>query len=119
MRVFVLGGTGAIGGHVISALVGQGHAVTALARTPATAAVLTAQGATEDAPVDRYPRAEANLAAETSATRFTLPAGWGWCCALAGSTGPAPPTASSCWPWLDGASPWSWAGPTAMCPRSM
>jgi nucleoside-diphosphate-sugar epimerase len=46
MRVFVLGGTGAIGGHVISALVGQGHAVTALARTPAKAAVLTAQGAT-------------------------------------------------------------------------
>lgn len=46
MRVFVLGGTGAIGGHVIPTLVGQGHRVTALARTPAKAAVLTAQGAT-------------------------------------------------------------------------
>jgi putative NADH-flavin reductase len=46
MRVFVLGGTGAIGGHVIPTLVGQGHTVTALARTPAKAAVLTAQGAT-------------------------------------------------------------------------
>jgi uncharacterized protein YbjT (DUF2867 family) len=46
MRVFVLGGTGAIGGHVITTLVGQGHAVTALARTPAKAAALTAQGAT-------------------------------------------------------------------------
>jgi nucleoside-diphosphate-sugar epimerase len=46
MRVFVLGGTGAIGGHVISALVGQGHTVIALARTPAKAAALTTQGAT-------------------------------------------------------------------------
>jgi nucleoside-diphosphate-sugar epimerase len=46
MRVFVLGGTGAIGGHVIPALVGHGHTVTALARTPAKAATLAAQGAT-------------------------------------------------------------------------
>lgn len=162
MRVFVLGGTGAIGGHVVPALVGQGHAVTALARTPATAAALTAQGATavsvsifdrsalaavfagmdavvnlasaippmsrflwarawrdndrvrgqgsaavvdaavaagvgrvlqesvamlyrdhgagwidEDAPIDRYPRAGANLAAEANATRFTAGGGTG------------------------------------------
>jgi nucleoside-diphosphate-sugar epimerase len=46
MRVFVTGGTGAIGGHTIEALVQQGHTVTALARTPAKAAALTAQGAT-------------------------------------------------------------------------
>jgi nucleoside-diphosphate-sugar epimerase len=46
MRVFVTGGTGAIGGHTILALVQQGHTVTALARTPAKAAALTAQGAT-------------------------------------------------------------------------
>jgi nucleoside-diphosphate-sugar epimerase len=46
MKVFVLGGTGAIGGHVVPALVAQGHSVTALARTPAKAAALTAQGAT-------------------------------------------------------------------------
>jgi uncharacterized protein YbjT (DUF2867 family) len=45
MRVFVTGGTGAIGGHVVPVLVGQGHTVTALARTPAKAAVLTRQGA--------------------------------------------------------------------------
>jgi nucleoside-diphosphate-sugar epimerase len=44
-RVFVTGGTGAIGGHVIPALVQEGHAVTALARTPEKAAALTAQGA--------------------------------------------------------------------------
>ncbi|WP_158896279.1 NAD-dependent epimerase/dehydratase family protein [Amycolatopsis anabasis] len=46
MRVFVTGGTGAIGGYAIPALVEAGHAVTALARTPQKAAALTAQGAT-------------------------------------------------------------------------
>jgi len=46
MRVFVTGGTGAVGRHTIPALVQQGHSVTALARTPEKAAALTAQGAT-------------------------------------------------------------------------
>ena len=46
MRVFVAGGTGAVGGHTIPALVRKGHSVTALARTPQKAAALTAQGAT-------------------------------------------------------------------------
>ena len=46
MRVFVTGGTGAIGGHAVPALVQHGHTVTALARTPEKAAALTAQGAT-------------------------------------------------------------------------
>ncbi len=46
MRVFVAGGTGAIGGHVIPALVGEGHTVSALARTPEKAATLQRQGAT-------------------------------------------------------------------------
>jgi nucleoside-diphosphate-sugar epimerase len=46
LRVFVTGGTGAIGRHVIPALVQEGHTVTALARTPAKAAALTAQEAT-------------------------------------------------------------------------
>lgn len=45
MRVFVTGGTGAIGSHAVPALVAAGHAVTALARTPAKAAVLGQQGA--------------------------------------------------------------------------
>jgi len=45
MKVFVTGGTGAIGGHVIPVLVGEGHTVTALARTPEKAAVLARQGA--------------------------------------------------------------------------
>src|SRR5262245_13077025 len=45
MKVFVAGGTGAIGGHAVPALVARGHAVTALARTPEKAAVLARHGA--------------------------------------------------------------------------
>jgi uncharacterized protein YbjT (DUF2867 family) len=41
MKVFVVGGTGAIGGHAVPALVRAGHTVTALARTPEKAAQLT------------------------------------------------------------------------------
>lgn len=46
MKVFVLGGTGAIGSHAVPALVGDGHTVSALARTPAKARQVIAQGAT-------------------------------------------------------------------------
>jgi len=46
MRVFVAGGTGAVGSHAIPALVREGHSVAALARTPDKAAALIAQGAT-------------------------------------------------------------------------
>lgn len=46
MRVFVTGGTGAIGGHAVPALRRAGHTVTALARTPDKASVLGGQGAT-------------------------------------------------------------------------
>jgi len=46
MRVFVLGATGAIGGHAIPALVAEGHTVSALARSPEKSAALIAQGAT-------------------------------------------------------------------------
>jgi nucleoside-diphosphate-sugar epimerase len=46
MRVFVAGGTGAIGGHAVPALIPAGHEVTALARTPEKAARLSGQGAT-------------------------------------------------------------------------
>lgn len=45
MRVFVAGGTGAVGCHAIRALVDGGHAVTAVARTPEKAAALAADGA--------------------------------------------------------------------------
>ncbi|MEV0995273.1 NAD-dependent epimerase/dehydratase family protein [Nonomuraea sp. NPDC050202] len=45
MRVFITGGTGAIGGHAVPALVAAGHEVTALARTPDKAAALERQGA--------------------------------------------------------------------------
>jgi nucleoside-diphosphate-sugar epimerase len=46
MRVFVTGGTGAIGGHTIPVLVAASHDVTALARSEAKAQVLRDQGAT-------------------------------------------------------------------------
>jgi NAD(P)-dependent dehydrogenase (short-subunit alcohol dehydrogenase family) len=203
MRVFVTGGTGAVGRHTIPALVQQGHTVTALARTPAkAAAALTAQGATavlvslfdraalaaafaghdavinlasaippmrrwmsakvwrnndrvrtegsaavvdaalaadvglvvqesvsmlyrdqgagwvdEDAPVDRYPMARGNLAAEANAHRFSAAAGRGSWSASGGSTGRAPPTASSCSRWPAATSAWCWGRLTAMCPR--
>ncbi|WP_037065373.1 NAD-dependent epimerase/dehydratase family protein [Pseudonocardia acaciae] len=45
MKVFVTGATGAIGRHVVPALIRHGHTVTALARTPEKAAALSAQGA--------------------------------------------------------------------------
>lgn len=46
MKVFVLGGTGALGGYAIPELVAAGHEVTAAARSPEKAQRLTAQGAT-------------------------------------------------------------------------
>jgi len=45
MKVFVVGGTGAIGGHAVPALARAGHTVTALARTPKKVAQLSKQGA--------------------------------------------------------------------------
>lgn len=46
MRVFVTGGTGAIGRPAVSALVAAGHSVTALARSDEKAAELAAKGVT-------------------------------------------------------------------------
>jgi len=46
MKVFVAGGTGAIGSHAVPALIRAGHEVAALARTPEKAALLKKQGAT-------------------------------------------------------------------------
>lgn len=46
MRVFVAGGTGAIGSHAVPALVAAGHEVIALARSPEKASSLKKQGAT-------------------------------------------------------------------------
>src|SRR5215207_9383519 len=61
MKVFVTGGTGAIGGHAVPALVGQGHTVTALARTPQKAAVLAKHGA-EPVSVSIFDRAALTVA---------------------------------------------------------
>jgi len=46
VRVFVTGGTGAVGRPAVDSLVAAGHEVTALARTPAKAAELLGRGAT-------------------------------------------------------------------------
>jgi nucleoside-diphosphate-sugar epimerase len=46
MKVFVTGGTGAIGRHAVPALLAAGHEVTALARSDEKAAALMRQGAT-------------------------------------------------------------------------
>ena len=45
MRIFVAGATGVIGRPLVAALLGAGHEVTALARTPEKARGLEAQGA--------------------------------------------------------------------------
>jgi nucleoside-diphosphate-sugar epimerase len=45
MKVFVTGGTGAIGRHAVPALLAAGHAVTALARSPEKAAEMSERGA--------------------------------------------------------------------------
>src|SRR5262245_47609505 len=45
MNVFVTGGTGAIGGHAVPALVAAGHRVTAVARSPEKATALAERGA--------------------------------------------------------------------------
>jgi nucleoside-diphosphate-sugar epimerase len=45
VKVFLLGGTGAIGRHALPALVAAGHDVSALARTPEKAAAIKALGA--------------------------------------------------------------------------
>ncbi|ROZ89216.1 NAD(P)-dependent oxidoreductase [Gordonia sp. OPL2] len=90
MKVFVTGGTGAIGGYAVPALVAAGHTVTALTRTPQKSAVVRQQGArpAEVSLFDRSQLREAfrghdaviNLAsALPSAERFMLTSAWREC----------------------------------------
>jgi nucleoside-diphosphate-sugar epimerase len=46
MRVFIAGGTGHAGSHIVPELIAAGHEVTGLARSDTAAAALSAQGAT-------------------------------------------------------------------------
>jgi nucleoside-diphosphate-sugar epimerase len=90
MRVFVTGGTGAIGVHAVPALVAAGHAVTALARGDAKAGALRSQGA-EPVSVSLFDRrgladafaghdAVVNLAsALPSTTAFIRKSAWAEC----------------------------------------
>lgn len=90
MRVFVAGGTGAIGIHTVPALIAAGHQVTALARTADTAGSLNRQGATA-VRVSLFDRAKlavhmaghdavVNLAsALPSPSRFMLNSAWAEC----------------------------------------
>ena len=87
MRVFVTGGTGAVGRYAVDALVSAGHTVTALSRTPLKADQLRAQGADPievslfdtDALARAFVGHEAvvNLASALPATsRFAFPSAW-------------------------------------------
>jgi nucleoside-diphosphate-sugar epimerase len=67
MRVFVTGGTGALGQHLVPGLVAAGHQVTATTKTPGKVAQLRAAGA-EPAVVDGLDRA-----AVTAAVRAARP----------------------------------------------
>ncbi|WP_460358177.1 NAD-dependent epimerase/dehydratase family protein [Mycobacterium sp. ZZG] len=90
MRVFVTGGTGAIGGYAVPALVAAGHEVTAMARSEAKAQALQRQGATA-VQVSLFDRdaltaafrghaAVVNLASSLPSTeRFMLKSAWKEC----------------------------------------
>jgi nucleoside-diphosphate-sugar epimerase len=54
VKVFLTGGTGAVGRPALACLVAAGHEVTALARTPAKAAEVTAAGAAAAPAVDLF-----------------------------------------------------------------
>ncbi|MBO0864572.1 MAG: NAD(P)-dependent oxidoreductase [Mycobacterium sp.] len=90
MRVFVTGGTGAIGGYAVPALVRAGHIVSALARSDAKAEVLRNQGAIPvraslfdcDALAAAFENQDAvvNLASALPATtRFVFRSAWREC----------------------------------------
>jgi 2-alkyl-3-oxoalkanoate reductase len=66
MRVFVTGATGALGRHLVPALVAAGHEVTATTRTPGKAAQLREAGA-EPAVVDGLDRAAVVAAVQAAA----------------------------------------------------
>lgn len=90
MRVFVTGGTGAIGSHAVPALIAAGHEVTAMVRNDAKASVVAGQGATP-LPVSLFDRdalseafrghdAVVNMAsALPSPQRFVFKSAWEQC----------------------------------------
>lgn len=90
MRVFVAGGTGAIGSHTVPALIAAGHDVTVMVRDDAKAMVVAGQGATP-CQVSLFDRdglsaafrghdAVVNMAsALPSPQRFVLKSAWAQC----------------------------------------
>lgn len=90
MKVFVTGGTGAIGGYTVPALIAAGHTVTALTRSPQKSALVRAQGA-QPAEISLFDRAQlrdafrghdavVNLAsALPSAEKFMFASAWREC----------------------------------------
>lgn len=88
MKIFVTGATGVIGRRVVPLLVGAGHRVSAVARTPEQAAALTAAGATA-VQVDLFTAPEVraalrghdavvNLATHMPASSMRMFLPWAW-----------------------------------------
>jgi uncharacterized protein YbjT (DUF2867 family) len=98
MKVFVAGGTGAIGSHAIPALVDAGHDVTALARTAKKAAMLIRRGATP-VTVSIFDRAALRAAFTKHDAIVTI-----WRPPSAGSMAPALLIAKYSWPGRGGVS---------------
>ena len=59
MRVFVAGGTGAIGRPLVAALLAAGHEVTALARAPSAPRRCAAPASSRSSPTPSTPRRSA------------------------------------------------------------
>ncbi|WP_437993117.1 NAD-dependent epimerase/dehydratase family protein [Sorangium sp. So ce145] len=66
MKVFVTGGSGIIGGHLVEGLVRAGHEVSALARSPKSADVVRRYGAAPVAADPLSPFARASSGVERS-----------------------------------------------------
>ena len=74
VRIFVTGGTGAIGRHALPALIGDGHQVVALARSRAKADAIRAHGLRNSLLIAVAPTATISTGKVASRTSSRLPA---------------------------------------------